>query len=267
MRVAELWRYPVKSMLGQQLDELVVGPGGVRGDRRFAVVDAATGKVASAKQPRLWRSLLHARAVDAGGEVQITLPDGTQATATDPRIDDLLSRALGRPVRLSEAPFAKADIDRADPDEVLDQGVEAEVTAPQLVLGEAVPGPTFLDYAPLHVITTATLEHIGRPASRYRPNLVISTPPGHPPFSENAWVGRSVVFADSTVAQVVLPTPRCAIPTLEHGDLPRDPGALRTLMAQNRIDVPGFGVLPAAGVYATVTRAGPIRAGDAFQVD
>jgi uncharacterized protein YcbX len=261
MQIAELWRYPVKSMLGHRLDEVAVGPGGVSGDRRFAVIDEATGKVGSAKQPRLWRSLLHARAVEQkDGEVQITLPDGGQTTATDPRIDDQLSRVLGRPVRLYAVPFAEADIDRADPDEVLDQGVEAEVDAPQLVLGEAVPEATFLDYAPLHLITTATLEHIGQPGPRYRPNLVIHTPPGHPPFAENTWVGRRMALG-AVVVRVVLPTPRCAIPTLEHGDLPRDPLALRTLMAQNRVEVPGFGVLPAAGVYATVEQAGVLRSG------
>lgn len=263
MRIGELWRYPVKSMLGQPLDEATVGSGGMGGDRRFAVVDEATGKVASAKQPRLWRALLHARAVQdaADGDVLITLPDGERTTASDPRVHDLLSEALGRPVRLSAVPPDGADIDRADPDEVLDQGVEAIVTAPQLVLGEAVPSPTFLDYAPLHLITTATLEHIGQPAARYRPNLVIQTPPDYPPFAENDWVGHAIALGDTLLGQVVLPTPRCAIPTLEHGDLPRDPMALRILVAQNRVDVPGFGVLPAAGVYATVERPGQIRPG------
>jgi uncharacterized protein YcbX len=265
MQIAALWRYPVKSMLGHQLDEVTVGQAGVRGDRRFALVDVATGKVASAKQPRLWRSLLHARAVENGGEVQITLPDGGQTTAGDPAVHDRLSTMLGRPVRLSAVPFDRADIDRADPDEVLDQGVEAEVAASQLVLGEAVPEATFLDYAPLHLITTTTLAHIGQPAARYRPNLVIRTPPGHPPFAENAWAGRTMTLGE-VVVRVVLPTPRCAIPTLEHGDLPRDPGALRTLMAQNRVEVPGFGVLPAAGVYATVEQAGVLRSGDDVRI-
>jgi uncharacterized protein YcbX len=268
MRVAELWRYPVKSMLGHHLHEVTVGPGGVLGDRRFAVIDVATGKVGSAKQPRLWRSLLRARATDVGGdgEVRITLPDGGQTTASDPAVHDRLSTMLGRPVRLSAVPFDQADIDRADPDEVLDRGVEAVVAAPQLTLGEAVPGPTFLDYAPLHLITTATLSHIGQPALRYRPNVVVRTPPGHPPFTENTWVGRTVTFGDAVVVRVVLPTPRCAIPTLAHGDLPRDPMALRTIVAQNRVDVPGFGMLPAVGVYATVERAGALRSGDDVRI-
>jgi uncharacterized protein len=173
---------------------------------------------------------------------------------------------LGRPVRLSAMPPDAPDIDRADPDEVLAHGVDAVVAAPQLVLGEAVPAPTFIDYAPLHLITTATLEHIGQDAIRYRPNLVIRTPPGHPPFAENDWVGRTAVIGDVVLARIVLPTPRCAIPTLEHGPLPRDPAALRSLMAQNRVEVPGFGVLPAAGVYATVERSGPVGVGATFDV-
>jgi uncharacterized protein len=265
MRIDELWRYPVKSMLGQQLDSAVVERGGVRGDRRFALVDGATGKVASAKQPRLWRELLQARAADTGGGVRIALPDGRAVAASDPGVDEVLSDLLGRPVRLS-APTERADIDRADPDEVLDRGVDAVVSAPELTLGEAVPGPTFLDYAPLHLVTTATLAHIGQPAARYRPNVVISSAPGDAPFAENAWVGRTVALGDDVVARVVLPTPRCAIPTLAHGDLPRDPMALRTLMAQNRIEVPGFGVLPCAGVYATVERTGGLRSGDAVRI-
>lgn len=266
MRIDELWRYPVKSMLGQRLESALVEPGGVRGDRRFALVDEATGKIASAKQPRLWRELLRARAADTDGSVLIACADGRTATATDPSVHGLLSEVLGRPVRLSERPGDQADIDRADPDEVLDRGVEAVVTAPQLVLGEAVPGPTFLDYAPLHLITTATLSHIGQPVPRYRPNVVVRTPPGYPPFSENDWVGRTMTLGGDVTVRVVLPTPRCAIPTLAHGDLPRDPMALRTLMAQNRIDVPGFGMLPAAGVYATVERAGELRSGDDVRI-
>ena len=194
VRIEQLWRYPVKSMLGEQIDLAHVEPAGVRGDRAFAVVDEETRKIASAKQPRLWRALLQAtatRETPDGGGLRISLPGGQQTTDTDPDVHQRLSLLLGRAVRLSATPPDAPDIDRADPDEVLAHGVDAVVAAPQLVLGEAVPAPTFLDYAPLHLITTATLEHIGQDAIRYRPNLVIRTPPGHPPFAENDWVGRT----------------------------------------------------------------------------
>ena len=57
------------------------------------------------------------------------------------------------------------------------------------------------------------------------------------------------------------PPPRCSIPVLAHGSAAADPTALRVLIRENRIDVPGFGVLPAAGVYATIERPGTLREG------
>ena len=89
--VTTLRRYPVKSMLGEELDASDVGGGGMARDRRLAVVSRRTGKVASAKYPRLWRDLLtlSAQALDdtAGHDtaledparrdaVRITLPGG-----------------------------------------------------------------------------------------------------------------------------------------------------------------------------------------------
>jgi uncharacterized protein YcbX len=258
--VEQVWRYPVKSMLGEQLGEASVTPRGLTGDRRWAVVDELLGTVASAKQPRLWRSLLTATAEHVDGTVRVHLPGGAVLSLDDPEADARLSAFLGRRVRLSSTPRAGSDIDRADPEQVLVQGVEAEVSAPKLVLGQAVLEATFLDYAPLHLITTATLEHVGTPAARYRPNLVLRTPPGTPPYTETAWVGSTLTLGDVAL-RVTLPTPRCAVPVLAHGSLPPEPRALRVLMAENRIDVAGFGVLPAAGVYATVARGGSIAVG------
>lgn len=260
MLVESVWRYPVKSMLGERLDEVLVTARGMVGDRRFAVVDAQTGRVASAKQPRLWRPLLTATAEHVDGTVHVHLPGEPVLALDDPQASARLSAFLGRRVHVSSTPAEGADIDRADPEEVLDRGVEAEVSSPTLALGEQVPDATFLDYAPLHLITTATLEHVGTPAARYRPNLVLRTPPGTAPYTETAWVGSTLTIGEA-VLQVTLPTPRCAVPVLAHGSLPPYPGALTLLMAENRIEVAGFGVLPAAGVYATVERAGAVATG------
>jgi uncharacterized protein len=260
VQVGSVWRYPVKSMLGEQLGEAEVTARGMVGDRSFGLVDEHTGAVASAKQPRLWRLLLTATAGHVRGTVHVHLPGEAVLSLDDPEVDVRLSTFLRRKVRVSSTPRTGADIDRADPEEVLAHGVEAEVSSPKLVLGQAVPDATFLDYAPLHLITTATLEHLGTSAVRYRPNLVLRTPPGTPPYTETAWVGSTLTIGD-VVLRITLPTPRCAVPVLAHGTLPPDPGALRVLMAENRIDVPGFGVLPAAGVYATVERAGSIAVG------
>lgn len=267
MRVAELRHYPVKSMLGESLDAAAVGAQGLAGDRRWAVLDEQSGRVASAKQPRLWRALLSATAQVVDDEAWVSLPGWSDPLAvSDPQLAVALSALLGRPVRLSDQPRGGAGIERADPDEVLDRGMAAEVSSPELLLGQAVTGPTFLDYAPLHLMTAATLTRTGRATARYRPNLVLSGGLDQRPFAENDWVGATISVGEEVRLRVVLPTPRCAVPTLAHGALPPDPDALRVLMAANRIEVPGFGVLPVAGVYAQVEQSGQVRTGDVVTV-
>ena len=260
MLVDAVWRYPVKSMLGQQLSEAEVTPQGVLGDRQYAVVDELTGTVASAKQPRLWRSLLAATAEQVGRTVQVRLPGEPVLSLDDPDADARVSSFLGRRVHVSSTPGAEPEVDRADPAQVLAHGVDAPVTSPSFVLGQEVPGASFLDEAPLHLISTATLDHLGTPAARYRPNLVLRTAPGTPPYCETAWVGSRLTVGAVTL-RIIAPTPRCAVPVLAHGSLPPDPRALRVLMAEHAVDVPGQGVRPVAGVYATVERTGRIAVG------
>jgi uncharacterized protein YcbX len=259
--VASLWRYPVKSMLGEVVDSLFVDQGGADGDRRLALLDALTGRVASAKQPRLWRELLQFSARVDAGEVGIKLPDGRTVSANHAGIDDLLSQLLGRPVQLiSERPQG-ATLERPDPEQVLQFGLDAEVEGQLVEIAQATPGESFTDLAPLHAITTATVEHVGTEALRYRPNLLIATPPGYPPYAENDWVGRQMVAGEARL-QVLKPTVRCAVPTLEHGALPRAPHALRTLMAENRLASSGWGRVPCAGAYLEVLTAGTINTDD-----
>ncbi len=260
---AALRRYPVKSMLGEQVAEAEVGPAGLAGDRGLALVDRETGRVATAKHPRLWRLLLQCAAVVDGGDVRITLPDGRVLGSGDD-VDDALSALLGRAVRLTAVRPAGAEVERPAPEDVLDHGVEAEVPFATLEIAQGTPGANFVDYAPVHLITTTTLEHIGVSALRYRPNVVVDSPDGRP-FAENGWVGRAITVGGVRL-RGILPTPRCSVPTLEHGDLPRSPQALRTPLAENRVDVPGFGLLPCAGVYAEVVAGGTVRVGDAVSV-
>jgi hypothetical protein len=261
MRVESLRRYPVKSMLGEEVHSMFVDERGAAGDRRLALIDTVTGRVASAKQARLWRGLLQFIASGDTGRVRIQLPNGTSVAADEPGIDDLLSRLLGRAVRLvSQRPHGAA-VERPDPEKVLELGVDAEVDAPILEIGQATPGDSFTDFAPLHAITTATLERIGVDPLRYRPNLVIATPPGYPPYAENEWVGRKLTVGEVQL-RVLMATPRCVLPTLEHGPLPRAPHAIRTPTAENRVEASGFGVLPCAGAYLEVLAKGTVRAGD-----
>ncbi len=262
--VTALHRFPVKSMLGEDVIELVMVAGGVEGDRALALIDTATGRVATAKHPRLWRHLLHLSAAADGPSVRITLPDGRSIGATDDGIDGVLSALLGRAVKLSDTRPAGAIVERPAPEDVLDHGVEADVPFETLEIAQGSPGGTFVDYAPVHLITTATLARIGTEAVRYRPNLVVDIPSAAA-FAENDWVGREITVGEVRL-RGILPTPRCAVPTLEHGDLPRALHAVRVPLAENRVDVPGFGVLPCAGLYAEVLECGTIRDGDPVTV-
>src|SRR6266700_2386923 len=109
--VVALWRYPVKSMMGEELNAAEVTERGLVGDRRFAVVDAATGKVAGAKNPRKWGNFFDFRAAyveppkrgSTLPAVRLTLPDGTVVTSEQPDLAQILSSALGHEVEFAEA--------------------------------------------------------------------------------------------------------------------------------------------------------------------
>jgi uncharacterized protein len=109
--VVTLWRYPVKSMMGEELNSSEVTDRGLLGDRQFAVVDRSTGKVGGAKNPRKWGNFFDFRAAYAGppktgarvSPVRITLPDGTVVTNEQTDLEQVLSRAFGREVALEEA--------------------------------------------------------------------------------------------------------------------------------------------------------------------
>jgi uncharacterized protein YcbX len=252
-------------MLGETLECLPVDERGAEGDRRLALLDGETGHVASAKNPRLWRDLLMCTAhADAQG-VRIRLPDGTDVAADDPGVDELISRLTGRRVQLVTQRPDGATLVRPDPEQLLELGLDAEVGGRILRIAAATPGESFTDEAPLHAITTATLEHIGVEALRYRPNVVITTPPDYSPYAENDWVGGEIAIGEARL-RVLTATSRCVVPTLEHGPLPRAPQALRIPAAENRLDTGGHGKQPCAGAYLAVVTKGVIRVGDPVTV-
>jgi uncharacterized protein len=151
---------------------------------------------------------------------------------------------------------------------MLRDGVDAQVPAELMEIGGGGPPGTFVDFAPVHLLTTSTLNRIAELSphraahpERYRPNLVIrSTGPG---FTENDWLGRNLRVGDELILGVIARTPRCAVPTLAHGGLPRDAEALRVLARHNRVrPLEGRDPEPCVGVYAEVLAPGRIRVGD-----
>ena len=271
--VTVLRRYPVKSMLGEDVDAGEVTFTGLAGDRQLAVVSRATGKIASAKFPRLWRDLLTLSAATAedfatDGAVRITLPEGKTVRSSDADVDTILSDLLDQPVTLTATPPPGATLDRAVPEAVLRDGVDAQVPARLIEIGSAAPPGSFVDFAPLHLLTTSTLDRIAELSphgradlERYRPNIVIRT--AAPGFTENDWFERILRVGEDLVLRVIARTPRCAVPTLAHGALPRDPDALRVLARHNRLEpMDSLDPEPCAGVYAEVLNPGRIRTGD-----
>jgi uncharacterized protein len=273
--VATLRRYPVKSMLGEELAACDVTSRGLAGDRELALVHRETGKVASAKNPRAWRGLLKLAAASvaaSGPAVQVTFPDGTAMASNDPGLDAALSRFLRQPVTLTATPAPGAVLDRADPEQVLRDGIRARVHVEIGHLGGAAPEGTFFDFAPLHLLATSTLDQVARLSprgtvepERYRPNIIIRmTAPG---FAENDWAGRDLRIGPDLAIRVIALTPRCAIPTLEHGRLPRDRDALRVPASHNRISArEGLSPQPCVGAYAQVLHPGRIKVGDPVSV-
>ena len=272
--VGSLWRYPVKSMMGEELNAAEVTDRGLRGDRAYALVDCADGKVATAKNPRKWPHLFDFRAnlierAVAGSQaafIRVTLPDGTMITSVQDSCDQILSRALAREVTLEsvargEEQDTSSATRTANAEEYWHdmEGLDFRDT----VTDFALPAGTFFDCAVVHLLTTATLDRLvelyprGRfEVRRFRPNIVVLPASGETGFIENSWVGHTLAIGDEVRLSITGPCGRCVMTTLAQGDLPKDPGILRTAAQHNRVQV---------GVYAAVVRGGTIRRGDSVR--
>jgi len=268
--VGTILRYPVKSLLGERLDQGTITPIGLSGDRTHALIDVSTGKIASAKQPNLWRDLLEYSANTAAASIDVTDAAGNRLHHLDPDFDARLSEWLGRQVKLIDVRPAGIELNRARPDEVLVSGVDAMVTQDVLAISKAAPTGGFFDFAPIHVMTTASLDAVRAAApdasisaERYRPNIVIETGAGMV-FPENAWVGRRIRIGETVSLEVIAPTPRCAVPMLMHGRLPFSREAVAVVNQLNQVEFPmlGPGTFPCLGAYATVLAPGAVKCGD-----
>ena len=273
--VRSLWRYPVKSMRGEELSEASVTEGGILHDRAYALIDQSNGNVASAKVPRKWGRLVQFQASfgEAGQSddslpgVDITLPDGTGVSSDDSNLGDRLSEALGRPVDLASSRPETPSVERLDP--FADEETIVDI-------GALMMAGRFSDYAAVHLVTTSALDRLGElypegqfDVRRFRPNVVVATPSGEKGFVENDWVGRTIAIGSEVRLRISDPSPRCSIPTLAQGDLPEDRGILRTIAEHNCVGIPVLEgeVLPSVGVYAFVVQGGTVRNGDTVRVE
>ena len=259
--VVSLWRYPVKSMMGEELNATYVTERGLLGDRAYALIDPSNGKIASAKNPRKWGKLFDFRAAfgepPSTGEkippLRITLPDGTMVTSEQSDLNQILSNVLGREVTLGTAAPEAPSLEEYWPD--MDGLAHRET-----ITDESMPSGTFFDLAVIHVLTTATIDRLrelypqGRfEVQRFRPNIVVELASGEKNFAEDAWIGHTLAVGNEVRLSITGPCPRCVMTTLPQGDLPRDPGILRTAAQHNQVNV---------GVYGALLQSGTIRRGD-----
>src|SRR6266581_4906345 len=179
--VVSLWRYPVKSMMGEELNATEVTERGLLGDRAYALIESSDGKAATAKNPRKWPRLFDfratfiepARAAAQVPPVRIALPDGTTVTSDQGDLNQILSQALNREVTLRAAQHGAVHAEEYWPDM---EGLDHRDTVTDFTL----PAGTFFDVAMVHLLTTATLDRLrelypqGRfEVRRFRPNIVV----------------------------------------------------------------------------------------------
>lgn len=259
--VVSLWRYPVKSMMGEELNATYMTDRGLLGDRSLALIDTETAKVVSAKNPRKWPTMFDFRAAftappEVGNPlppVRVTFPDGVSVTSDAAGFAELVSTALGRPVTLASGGLSEPMLEEYWPD-------MAELDHQETVTDEATLAGTFFDLATIHVLTTATIQRLGQlypegrfDARRFRPNIVVRPAGGEAEFVESNWIGQELRIGEDVVLEITDHCPRCVMTTLAQGDLPKDSGILRTAARHNGVHV---------GVYAEVRRAGIVRRGD-----
>jgi len=275
MKVTEIWTYPVKSMLGSTVDRAELDEAGIRGDRQWAVRDAATGGLRGGK--KLGELMRCAAFLDASqpGRARIVLPDGSESTTDAAEIHTLLSRALGEEVVLAGRPQAgEAPRDREAPPpgvDVLDDiravmGREADEPLPDFgvfppdVLQYEGPLTGFYDAFPLLIMTTSTMRSLqaALPDSvidirRFRPSIVVDTgdAPGYPEFS---WAKGTRFAIGNAVVEIDAPCPRCVMPTRAiSNDVPADRAILRYIVRELDQNL---------GVYARVIQTGSVGVGD-----
>jgi len=243
--VVGIWRYPVKSLQGEALDQAVVERDGLEGDRRWGIRDGRTGRILTARRRP---ELLHAAATYRDSGPVITLPDGGVTEGPGAETDRLLSRWLGSPVSLvtsvEEAPGRAEFFEDATDD----TSTPVEWTMPER---------RYVDAAALLVLTTASLRHAAAlyPAGawetrRFRPNLFIDAPGDG--WLEDEWIGQALGVG-SAVLSAAEGCVRCTMVTRPQPGHDEDRDIFRTLARHHGARF---------GAWSRVVTGATVRVGD-----
>jgi hypothetical protein len=280
--VREIWRYPVKSMVGERLERTALGALGVPGDRGWALRDDDAGEIRGGKKlPVLMRCRARYRSEPAATgmpHADIELPDGTRTATDDPEVSARLSALVGRRVTLwprrppdDHEHYRRVLPDAADLEQDLrevfgrlpDEPLPDLLLFPPEILEFTSPLGTYFDAFPLHVLTTASLATLGHGAPadrfdrrRFRPNLLVETTPGLAGLPETEWAGRTLRVGGAEL-RAEMPTVRCSMTTRAQPDLPADTQVLRTIVREGAQSL---------GAYASIARSGDVAVGDPVEL-
>lgn len=226
------------------MDEVRVTTRGVEDDRRYGVLDRATGTILSAKR---CGELLQARALQTGPELVVCLPNGETVLGLGAGSDAALSSWLGRPVHLQEAAEHTAGTYELHEDATDDTSPVHRWTGPE---------GSFVDTLPVHLVTTASLAAVDEDVRRFRPNIVVTA--DDEGFVEDDWVGARVDVG-GVALEILAPCPRCSMITrAQPGGIERDTEVFRSLALVHDASL---------GVLARVTKPGVVRVGDPVRVE
>ncbi len=282
--VTALYRYPVKSMMGEALEQVSLGERGIPGDRAWAVRDEERGGIRGGKRfPELMKA--RARYLDpppAEGSIsaEVELPDGRSFAIDAPEAAGALSDLVGGPV--SVWPLVPAEnLEHYRRGKPISEDMEQELRRifgrtedeplpdlsvfPELLMTYESPPGTYFDAFPLLIMTRNGLEHLQRSSDhqfdvrRFRPNILLDIDDSFAedePFPENAWTGRRLRIGTVTL-QMEIACPRCSMTTRAFADLPSDPGIMRSLVKNAEGNL---------GMYASVPEAGSISVGDPVEL-
>lgn len=279
-RVKEIWRYPVKGMAGEQVEQCAIGPAGLEGDRIWALRDNARREIQSCKfRPELLSCTARTRNGSSSPQVDISMPNNLSSASDDPEIHRYLSELVGYASTLEPLrPDAELDFYRRhklddstwleelkatfsrEPGEPLPDFSQLPQQARDFV---TVPGTFFL-VTPFHIMTTATLNHMKSllpqgdwDVRRFRPNIVIETDNAHKGLVEQDWIGKRMHIAESQI-DCTATAPRCGAVTRKQQGLAVDKSMLRSIIAEADQNL---------GIYGSISKPGTLTVGDTVYID
>ena len=265
--IKQILRFPVKSMGGEFLDTTFVDENGVEGDRIFALKELETGFIVSAKNPKKWKAIIELEAFLENEKIKIRQIKTGQVFDNENDIINLIEKLTARKVSLVSN-SNQQEIREADRSPIEQTGSIIN----QKPLASASKVGHFFDFAPIHLMTTSSLNEIKKhypkgkfDIERFRPNLLIDTG-NKTGFVENEWLGKTLQIGTDLQIKIIEPCPRCVVTTLKQGELEKDHEILKTIVQHNQVEshtyYPGTLFKGVLGVYGIIEKSGEIIRGD-----